>query len=191
MSNRSTFVQNRNENHALEAAEDQRQEKQLRPLTRFTLRVSAVYYFQIVTVGGLWRIREMSVRLRVITVIEAPAAPPFASIWSKRNIYASTALQMLMKWKCFRDESFKFDWISPNSTTTFAKDIHVLYLDHAWSKMVFYYFLILNVCDFNAKENFSLGDERMREESCLSIFYCECSKVHAELKVLSTIQFRE
>jgi hypothetical protein len=62
MSNRSTFVQNRNENHALEAVENQRQEKQLRPLARFTLRVSSVHYFQIVTVGGLWRIQEMSVR---------------------------------------------------------------------------------------------------------------------------------
>jgi hypothetical protein len=58
MSNRSTFVQNRNENHALEAVEDQRQEKQLRPLTRFTLRVSSVHYFQIVTVGGLWHMGD-------------------------------------------------------------------------------------------------------------------------------------
>jgi hypothetical protein len=74
LSNRRTFVQNRNENHALEAVEDQRQEKQLRPLTRFTLRVSSVHYFQIVTVGGLWCIREMSVRLRVLKVKEAPVA---------------------------------------------------------------------------------------------------------------------
>jgi hypothetical protein len=81
MSNRSTFVQNRDENHALEAAEDQRQKKQLRPLTRFTLRVSSVHYFQIVTVGGFWRIQEMSVHFRVLTVKEAPAASPFSSIW--------------------------------------------------------------------------------------------------------------
>jgi hypothetical protein len=98
LSNRRTFVQNRNKNHALEAVEDQRQEKQLRPLTRFTLRVSSVHNFQIVTVGGFWRIWEMSVvRLRVITIKEAPAASPTHQFCSKRNINASTALQMLMK----------------------------------------------------------------------------------------------
>jgi hypothetical protein len=93
MSNRSTFVQNRNENHALEAFEDQRQKKQLRPLTRFTLRVSSVHYFQIVTVGGLWPMREMRVRYRVLTVKEAQAASPspLINLAPKRNI---TELQM-------------------------------------------------------------------------------------------------
>jgi hypothetical protein len=83
MSNKSTFDQNRDENHALEAVKDKRQEKQLRPLTRFTLRISSVHYFQIVTVGGLWRICMGE---------EAPVAFPFSSIWPKRNINASTAL---------------------------------------------------------------------------------------------------
>jgi hypothetical protein len=47
------------------------------------------------------------------------------------------------------------------STTTYALDIHVSTVGHAKSAPVFFYFLLLNVCDFNAVEIFLLEAERM------------------------------
>jgi hypothetical protein len=54
----------------------------------------------------------------------------------------------------------------------------LMYVGTALSTLVFYYSIILNVCNFNAAEIFILKPKGCgRWESCVGLFYCEYSKV--------------
>jgi hypothetical protein len=54
--------------------------------------------------------------------------------------------QMAMTWESFPDGGFKYKSSSEYGTTTFALDIHAIFVT------VFDYSLLLNVCSFNAAD---------------------------------------